>query len=104
MKKEIEQYEKACNDLIELFCKKQNLEFDYWVSDEVGGIAYFTADYFFNLSDIVLDLKTKQKAGLITQWQDETTEANMNEEGVFINYKLYTMGLRYENLNDNNEK
>ena len=96
----IDRYEKACNDLITLFCEKQDLEFDLdfdgWVGNEVGGIASFASQYFFNLSDIIHDLKTNQKKGLILQWQIEDVEHNLgNENPKHINYKSYTMGLRF---------
>lgn len=42
------------------FCNKQNIICDGWVGDEVGGIASFACQYFFNLADIILDLKTKR--------------------------------------------
>ena len=37
------------------FCKKEGLVLEFWVNDEVGGIA-FMADMFFNGSDIVIYL------------------------------------------------
>ena len=91
-------YEKACNDLIALFSKKQDLEFSFWIVDEVGGVACFSEHYYFNLSDIILDLKTNQKKGLILDWHDEDVEANLFKENpTMINYKAYTMGLRFPN-------
>jgi hypothetical protein len=92
----INTYEKACNDLIILFCNKQDLEFDGFVGDEIGGTASFAESYFFNLSDIIHDLKTNQKKGLILDWQIEDVEHNLgNENPKHINYKSYTMGLRF---------
>jgi hypothetical protein len=79
---------------------------DGWVCDEVGGIASFACQYFFNLSDIILDLNTKQPKGNILNWQSEDVDFNMfNEKQQHINYKSYTMGLRHEQLkNVSNEK
>ena len=92
----IDGYEKACNDLIILFSEKQDLEFDGWMGDEVGGIAGFATQYFFNLSDIIHDLKTNQKKGLILDWQIEDVDFNLfNENPKRINYKSYAMGLRF---------
>jgi hypothetical protein len=72
----------------------------------VGGIASFACQYFFNLSDIILDLNTKQPKGNILDWQSEDVDFNMfNEKQQHINYKSYTMGLRHEQLkNVSNEK
>ena len=87
-------YENAVNTIIVLFIKKQNLEFDGWVGDKVGEVASFISQYFFNLSDILLDLKKECKKGFILEWHDETIE----NEPTYINYSSYQMGLRYENL------
>lgn len=93
------QYEFVCNELVQKFSNKQEIEFDGWVGDEVGGIASFSCQYFFNLSDIILDLTTKQPKGLIMEWQNEEVDFNMfNENQNYINYKSYTMGLRHNQL------
>lgn len=95
----IKDYKKACNNLVNKFATKQNLDFDGWVSDDVGGIACFASQYFFNMGDIVLDLNTNQKKGFILEWIDDGTDFNMNlEESKYINYASYIAGLRYENL------
>ena len=99
----IKDYKKACNNLVNKFATKQNLDFDGWVTDEVGGIACFASQYFFHMSDIELDLSTNQKKGFILEWIDDGTEFNMDilltEEGArYINYASYIAGLRYENL------
>lgn len=99
------QYTTACNAFVKAFCKKQGLEFDGWVGDEVGGIASFIHQYFFNLSDIVLDLNTRQPKGLILNWQTDGVDFNMFKENPhYINYKSYTLGLRYENLENQNQQ
>ena len=84
-------YENACNILVAEFEKKQEIDFDGWVGDEIGEIALFSGEYFFNLSDIVLDLKTNQPKGLILKWFNESIDFHH-----YINYKSYKMGLRYE--------
>ena len=100
------QYEFVCNEWIRKFCNKQDIDFDGWVGGEIGGIASFACQYFFNLSDLILDLNTKQPKGLILDWQSEDVDFNMfNEKQQHINYKSYTMGLRHEQLNNtSNEK
>lgn len=91
-----EKYVAVCNAWIIKFCKKQGLAFDGWVGLEVGGTASFIDQYFFTLSDIILDLKTRQPKGQILSWQDEGIDFNMlREKSEWINYKSYTMGLRY---------
>jgi hypothetical protein len=98
----INQYKFVCNEWVTRFGLKQGIEFEYWVADEVGGVAVFNSEYFFNLHEIILDLTTKQKKGLILKWHNETVEVNINRKSpLFINYKSYTMGLRYSDINGN---
>lgn len=91
----ITDYENACNSIVKAFCKKQGVEFDGWMGDEVGGVASFVMQYFFSISDIVLDLKTRQPKGAILSWQDDNVEQGFKTKNYTpINYKSYTMGLR----------
>jgi hypothetical protein len=89
-----ELYESACNGYVELFSKKQGIEFDGWVGDEVGGIASFIHQYFFDISEIVYDINTNQPKGLIIEWQQDMIE-NGNVE---INYYSYSKGLRLKDV------
>lgn len=35
------QYELVCNEFVQKFCDKQEIDFDGWVGNEIGGIALF---------------------------------------------------------------
>jgi hypothetical protein len=98
----LKRYEAACNELVSLFVKKQGIEFDYWVSDEVGEIASFCgSQYFYTLSDIMYDLKNDLPKGLILQWTADSCEYNISKpqkEQRYINFRSYWMGLRFEDL------
>jgi hypothetical protein len=85
LKKLKEEYENVCNSYIKHFSKKQGYEFDYWIGDEVGGIASFIEMYYFHLSDIIYDLENKCAKGMIFQWQEYNTELPFEN----INYKNY---------------
>jgi hypothetical protein len=86
----VAQYELVCNEYIKKFCKKQSIEFDGWVGDEIGDIAGFAEQYFFSLSDIVWDINSRQPKGLILSWQDDY----VSNPTKAINYFSYTKGLR----------
>lgn len=88
-----QRYESACNDFVKIFCEKQGMEFEGWVADDVGGIAN-CSDFFFNLSDIVLDVTKEQPKGKIVKWYDD----NCLFEGKSINYYSYIHGLRIKDL------
>ena len=96
MKEYINLHDIICNLIVKKFAKKQELEFDGWISDEVGGVALFSGSFSFNFSEIMLDIRTKQPKGLIIQWQND---CDNNQKKQYINYKSYSMGLRYDQLN-----
>ena len=87
-----ETYELCCNEYAARFAKKQEIEFDGWIGDEIGGIASFIQQYFFSISDIVFDINNKCKKGLILEWQDMIVSEPEKE----INYFSYSKGLRIE--------
>ncbi|NBO22208.1 hypothetical protein EBU94_02545 [bacterium] len=98
-----ENYDKICNKWIKAFCKKQEIEFDGWIG-EPGEIASFCCQYFFNLSDIILDMTTNQDKWFILEWQNEDVEHNMLlEEREHINYRSYIKGLRHSMLKVENK-
>ena len=97
-KKEIDslkkQFEAVANKYASLFCAKQGMDFGGWVSDNVGDIAY-CSDFFFNFTDIVLDVNTEQPKGAIIDWYYE----NLEIPDKTIHYYSYTKGLRIKNCN-----
>ncbi len=80
---------------INKFVKKHGYEFSNWVSDEVGSIACFIDQYFFNFNDIRYDIDNNIKKVLIFRWQDDGVEDGGKNN---INFKSYIKGLRYEDL------
>jgi len=101
-----DRYEAVCLEYIKLFCEKQELDFDGWVGDEIGGVSSFVSvvssfigEYYFHLSDIILDIDTNQPNGLILNWQNEGVDFNkLTKDTKHINYKSYTMGLRFNQI------
>lgn len=57
-------FESACNEYAELFAKKHGMPFDGWVSDEIGGYAWF-ADYY-NVSMEVIRQNIDENHGVDT--------------------------------------
>jgi hypothetical protein len=51
------------------------------------------------MSDIILDITTNQPVGFILDWQNDGVDYNLFKDNTeHINYKSYTMGLRYMDL------
>lgn len=88
-------YEFVCNEYAQKFANRQEMEFDVWVGNEVGGVGHFN-DFTFNFRDIVWDVNTKQPKGLIIDWYYESIDNHPK----YINYYSYSKGLRYEDLKD----
>lgn len=91
-KKLLENYEKAVLNIIEYFCKKQELYFEYWAADCVGEVACFGGDIFLDFDDIIHDLNNYVPKGLIIDWYFE----QLDNECTKINYRSYIMGARFE--------
>lgn len=87
-------YERIVDAYIKEFEKKQEVELEYWVGDEVGGICSFGDVLFFSFDDIRLDIDTNQPKGQIIDWLYDTMEHN----GDRMNYKSWSMGLRYSDI------
>jgi hypothetical protein len=94
------QYELTCSEYVEKFSRKQGIKFNYWVSDNIGGIACFIDQYFFSFNDIRIDMEAKQPKGLIIEWNDAIIDyhSKNNKQASYINYGSYIKGFRFENL------
>ena len=79
------QYELVCNEYMNKFCNKQEMDFNGWLADIVGGIACCN-EFLFNFQDIVWDINSKQPKGMIVNWCYE----NLDNPEKSINYFSYT--------------
>ena len=93
------EYELIVDKYIKEFERKHKYCFSGWVADEVGGIAEFIEQYFFNFDTIKYDIDNNIEKELIFRWQDDGVNSHYkNENRPEINFKSYVMGLRYEAL------
>ncbi|MGL4855194.1 MAG: hypothetical protein ACRC37_08100 [Lentisphaeria bacterium] len=90
IKKLSKEYKRVCEDYVKIFCNKQDMDFDGWAADVVGEVAWCN-DFYFNFSDIVLDVNTWQPKGLIVEWY-----YSLNDD-FKPNYSSYTLGFRKRN-------
>lgn len=90
-----EDYQKACEAYIEEFATKQDMEFEGWVANVVGDIAYF-GDYFFNFRDIVWDINSNQPKGLILDWYNRYLE----DVGNCVNYYSFTKSIQAKHISE----
>jgi hypothetical protein len=86
----LQNYRNACNDIVSVFARKQGLTFDFWVCDEIGGVACFWDIYFFSIQDMLYDIESRRKKGLILKWIEDAVEANNKEPDIeFAPYREY---------------
>lgn len=78
---------KAIHDYIELFEKKHELEFEYWVADRVGEVAVF-GYYFLGFCDIRIDLEQDIEKSIFFEWYSYALDLAMEGKPV-INYESY---------------
>lgn len=83
------QLNKILKKYIELFEKKQELKFEFAVSDDLMGIINFGDVLYFNITDIVYDIDTNQPKGLIINWLYDNLDSDKK-----INFYSYSKGLR----------
>ena len=66
-------YTKICKQYLDMFCKKNDLQFISWVDDLIGGIAELKSEevvYEIAFADIILDINTNQSPRRIVLWYD----------------------------------
>jgi len=84
MKNLKERYETCVNEYIKRFCKKQEIDFEFWV-DDIGGIAHFGDVLYFGFLEIKYDIDSKQPKYLIIDWLYESIEKPKKKTN-YINY------------------
>jgi len=95
---ELEQLENNFDKIIDeytyLFCKKYNLQFDFWVADDKGTIACFDTFYYINFDDIKYDINKKQDQFL--SYYEYCENRNFKN---CLNYKTYCRLFKDEKSN-----
>jgi hypothetical protein len=78
-----ERFNQCVSEYINLFCKKQDMLFGYWIGDHIGQVCeinYFT----FAFSDIQYDIDHNCEKGLIIEWYYDNLGT-----GLHINYHSF---------------
>jgi len=86
-------FEESVQEYILAFCLKNEIDFDYWIGNDIGGVACFQGgEVYLNFDDIRFDIDTEQPAELIINHYWDSIANYPNE----INFKSYAQGLRYD--------
>ena len=71
------QLTEAIKALISEFEQKNEVIFEYWMTDDPTSIAYFGSELYFSLSDICFDLFSKQPPKSIVRWFYDIKDTEM---------------------------
>ena len=89
MKTLTKSYEKAVKNYTDLFITKHDLpEIEFWVGGEIGGIVLI-GDYYFNFSDIKIDIDQNIEEKTLFEWYDFAVEKEST-----VSYRSWIKGYR----------
>lgn len=91
-----QKFETIATEYLNAFCKKQDMEFEFWVGDEIGGVASFGDVNFFSFDNIRQDIDLNAPVGLILDWLYDCLE----HQSTSCNYYSYINGLRHNTSPD----
>lgn len=83
------------------FEHKHEAYFEFFISDDILGIVVF-GDSYFNVSDIIYDIDTKQEPDNIWDWYYASVDRGLEEKST-MNYETWCKGLRYSDIDKTNE-
>ena len=70
-------YEEACNNILQAFCEKHDFDFEdareSWTIGRIGEVV-FIADYYFDLSTLIDDLRMDAPEDKLLKWYDYSLE------------------------------
>ena len=92
----LDNFDQALEDLIEAFCFKQGIEFDFFIDSECG-LASFNGNLFFELTDIHLDLSHDIPNGYIIDYHNSQLNNLGISEQLLETYATWL--INYKNLN-----
>ncbi len=88
--KELKKYYNLTAELyIKAFEEKHELQFEFWVADDIGTIANFN-DYYIDYEVIRHDIDNNIKKGKFLEWYDLVVGKEFT-----INYTSFLKGARY---------
>lgn len=92
----------VANKYVTAFEDKHETYLEFWVGNDVGGVASF-GDDFFSFNDIREDIDSDAPKHLIFDWASDRLEEHYAAEGEkreerHINFGSYRTGLRFKDL------
>ena len=85
-------FNEACKLYTNLFAKKEEMEFDGWVGNSIGGRCYMN-DIDFSFDDIRYSIDNDLPKGLIVEWHHWASDRAI-EQKPHINLNIYCRGFK----------
>lgn len=106
MEKLIKQYEAICEKLVAEYCKKNDVEAEFWVADDIGGSVAISDSTIISIEEIIFDLKHNIPKNTynhyqeyIMEWYNKDKDKDLVND-FKINYKSYCKGVRYDSIKE----
>jgi len=88
MKKLKKELDNCINKYVELFEKKHEIEFNFWIRNIHGSVAIYSDFYSIDFLDIRLDLEKDVPKDKFFDWYELTLELAMKSKPI-INYSTF---------------
>jgi len=75
MKKILEKYYKACNDILEAFCERYEFHEYRWIADKVGELADIDEYYVFDMPTMLTALDNNVGVEQLEKWYEYSIAA-----------------------------
>ena len=86
-------YNRACNALLEEFCRKHEFEYEtYWVAGDVGTIACLQDYYYVDMQTIIADLEMDAPEEEFDKWYEYCLELGLLGDRQTPNFKSWLRG------------
>jgi hypothetical protein len=87
-------YEKACNEYLKSFCKKNGYDYDpyCWVGNDVGGIAAISDSCFVDMQTVRTDIDMDAPEGEFLKWYDYCLELRLLGVESMPNFRNWLKG------------
>ncbi len=94
----ITRYKDTRQKVIQAFCDKHGLQFQYWAGNGFTEKVAFNDLYYFDLKDIIGDLEVNAPKGDIIKWYLDNQKAIENNIPTIDYYSYAIFGLRVNEL------
>jgi hypothetical protein len=83
----MEKWKAVCDEAVEKFCYKQNVQFSGWLGGIVGTKAIIEVVFLIDIRYIMFDLTEDKPAGYIFDWYEDMCSLEPDNQVEYFIYK-----------------